>query len=46
MNPRSSYLMKYTPPEDERHTVLGWKTHARNEYVNRYLQNVKNMVFA
>ena len=38
INPRSSYLMKYAPPEDERYTVLGWKTHSGNEYVSHYLQ--------
>ena len=45
INPRSSYLMKYAPPEDKRQTVLGCKTHARNEYVNHYLRKRKEQVF-
>jgi hypothetical protein len=30
--------MKYAPPEDKRHTVLGWNTHAESNYVNHCLQ--------
>jgi ribosomal protein L34 len=38
--------MKYEPPEDKRHTVHGWKTRARNEYVKHQLRKRKEHGFA